>query len=75
MSEQSTANGELQAATKPTSRLFFIDNLRVGLISLVVLHHVALVYGAGSPFYYAEPPFTDPLAFLVLLVFILVNQS
>ncbi len=75
MSEKSIANGQLHAATKPTSRLLFIDNLRTGLITLVVLHHVALVYGAGHPFYYFEPPFNDPLAFLVLLVFILVNQS
>jgi hypothetical protein len=40
-----------------------------------MLHHVALVYGAGAPFYYVEPPVNNPLAFLVLLVFILVNQS
>jgi peptidoglycan/LPS O-acetylase OafA/YrhL len=56
-------------------RLFFIDNLRIILVILVVLHHVAMVYGASSPFYYVEPPFTNPLAFLVLLVFALVNQS
>lgn len=56
-------------------RLFFIDNLRIILVILVVLHHVAMVYGASSPFYYFEPPFTNPLAFLVLLVFVLVNQS
>jgi len=55
--------------------LLFIDNLRIGLVTLVVLHHVALVYGAGAPFYYVEPPINDPLVFLVLLVFILVNQS
>jgi len=62
-------------AAEPKSRLLFIDNLRTGLITLVVLHHVALVYGAGHPFYYFEPPFADPIAFLVLLVFILLNQS
>ena len=66
----------VQAATGRTSRLFFIDNLRTGLIILVVLHHVALVYGASvEGFYYIEPPFTAPLAFLALLVFALVNQS
>jgi hypothetical protein len=76
MSEKSSANGQLQAATGKTSRLFFIDNLRTGLIILVVLHHVAVVYGGiVVPFYYFEPPFTDPLAFLVLLAFALVNQS
>jgi len=57
-------------AAEPSSRLFFIDNLRTGLITLVVLHHVALVYGAFMPFYYFEPPIN-----LVLLVFALVNQS
>jgi glucan biosynthesis protein C len=62
-------------AAEPSSRLLFIDNLRTGLITLVVLHHLAVVYGAGAPFYYVEPPINDPLAFLVLLVFILVNQS
>ena len=58
-----------------TPRLFFIDNMRVFLIVLVVLHHAALVYGAGAPFYYVEPPMSNPLTFLALLVFILVNQS
>jgi len=61
--------------TGRTSRLFFVDHLRAALVILVVLHHVAMVYGASSPFYYVEPPFSDPLAFLVLLVFALVNQS
>ncbi len=62
--------------TGRTSRLFFIDHLRAALVILVVLHHVALVYGASVvPFYYFEPPFTDPLAFLVLLVFALFNQA
>jgi len=57
------------------SRLTFVDHLRTSLVMLVVLHHVALVYGAGAPFYYMEPPLNDPLAFLILLVFVLVNQS
>jgi len=41
----------------------------------VVLHHVAVTYGSGAPFYYVEPAFNDPLAFLNLLVFTLVNQA
>lgn len=58
------------------SRLFFVDHLRAALVILVVLHHVALVYGASvQDFYYIEPPFTDPQAFLVLLVFALLNQA
>jgi peptidoglycan/LPS O-acetylase OafA/YrhL len=57
------------------SRLFFLDHLRAALVILVVLHHVALVYGAAAPFYYVEPPFTDPQAFTILLVFALGNQG
>jgi len=73
---QPTEKSPVQGATGRTSRLFFIDHLRAALIILVVLHHVALVYGASvEGFYYIEPPFTDPLAFLALLVFALVNQS
>jgi glucan biosynthesis protein C len=68
-------DNELRAATGKISRLFFVDHLRVFLVILVVLHHVAVVYGAAAPFYYVESPFTDPLAFQVLLVFLLVNQS
>ena len=75
MSAKTRAFTESQVATKTTSRLFFIDHLRASLVILVVLHHLALVYGAGAPFYYVEPPANDPLSFLVLLVFILVNQS
>lgn len=65
----------VQAVPVSTSRLFYIDHLRTALVALVVLHHVALVYGAGAPFYYVEPPLSDPLAYLVLLVFVLFNQA
>ncbi|MBA7712127.1 Glucans biosynthesis protein C [subsurface metagenome] len=75
MPKKSIANGQLHAAGKPSSRLYFIDNWRSALIILVVLHHLALVYGAGAPFYYFEPPWTDPLAYQVFLAFILINQS
>jgi len=62
--------------TQKSSRLFYIDHLRVFMAILVVLHHVALVYGASlQGYYYVEPPFTNPSAFVTLLVFALVNQS
>lgn len=56
-------------------RLSYIDNMRTFVVLLVVAHHLALVYGAFAPFYYTEPPFTDPLAFLILGVFVLTNQA
>ncbi len=71
---QTEEKSRLQAVNGTTSRLVFIDHLRAALIILVVLHHVASVYG-GVPFYYMEPPFTDPLAFLILLTFTLLNQA
>lgn len=53
----------------------YLDHLRAALVILVVLHHVAVVYGAAAPFYYVEPPFTSPRAYQVLMVFVLANQS
>lgn len=57
------------------SRLDWMDHLRVAIVMLVVVHHVALVYGAASPFYYVEPPIGDPNGFKALLVFVLFNQA
>ena len=62
--------------TEGLTRLFYMDHLRASLVILVVLHHVAVVYGAFVPgFYYVEPPFTEPLAYRNLLVFATLNQS
>ena len=72
---QQMAKATMQTTTHPTSRLFFLDHLRAALVTLVVLHHVALVYSGAAPFYYVEPPLTDPLAYLVLLTFVLFNQG
>lgn len=76
ISLQPTEKSSVMVSKKEkVSRLFFVDHLRAALAILVVLHHIALVYGAGAPFYYVEPPMTDPLAFKVLLIFILFNQA
>jgi len=60
---------------KPSDRLYFADNLRTFIIALVVLHHLAIVYGAVGAFYYYEPPYNDPLALAVLTVFVAFNQA
>ena len=65
----------VSAAAGIPTRLWFVDHLRAALVILVVLHHVAIVYGASTPFYYVEPPFTDPLAYITLLAFALFNQA
>jgi glucan biosynthesis protein C len=75
-SDSSTTRDRLQAETKAGSRVLFIDNWRSAVIVLVILHHLAVTYGAGAPFYYVEPPSAnDVVAYLLLLLFILINQS
>jgi glucans biosynthesis protein C len=57
-----------------TPRLVFLDNIKLALTALVIVHHVAMTYGAEGAWYYSEPPST-PVAQLVLTVFNTVNQS
>jgi hypothetical protein len=63
------------ASEKVANRLFFVDHLRAALIILVVLHHLAVIYAANTPFYYLEPAYQDILALLLLVIFQLVNQA
>ncbi|TCC59673.1 acyltransferase [Kribbella pittospori] len=56
------------------TRLWFVDNLRVLLTVLVVLHHVAVTYSGIPLWYYTEQPANGIVA-LVLTVFLLVNQA
>lgn len=55
------------------ARLFFVDNLRVVLTLLVVLHHAAITYGNIPVWYYTEPA-QDPTG-VVLDLFVLLNQT
>ncbi len=73
----------MATATRPASveanpksargRLEYIDTIRIGLTLLVVLHHMAMNYGAGGPFYYVE--FDPDGVSKLLIIFVLVNQS
>ncbi|GLZ31960.1 hypothetical protein Lesp02_41480 [Lentzea sp. NBRC 105346] len=55
-------------------RLWFVDNLRILLTALVVLHHVAATYSGLPAWYYTEQP-TSGITGLLLTVFMLVNQA
>jgi peptidoglycan/LPS O-acetylase OafA/YrhL len=57
-----------------TNRIFYIDNLRLFLIVLVVLHHVAVAYGGSGGWPLKETP-TDSLSPILLLLFNAINQS
>jgi glucan biosynthesis protein C len=56
------------------SRLWFVDNLRVALICLVVLHHIVVTYSGLPLWYYIEKP-TSPAVGLGLTIFLLVDQA
>ena len=59
-------------------RLYYLDNLRVFLTVLVVLHHTAITYGAsGSWYYYAtiHEGLNDPLTTALLTIVVALNSS
>jgi peptidoglycan/LPS O-acetylase OafA/YrhL len=66
----------VQMETDKRPRMYFADHLRAALVILVVLHHVASVYAANVPwFYYIDPQYSNMLAVLVLMAFMLLNQG
>ncbi|MEZ4680856.1 MAG: acyltransferase family protein [Caldilineaceae bacterium] len=73
--QPSDALSREEATTLQRSRLFFLDHLRAALVILVVLHHVAVIYGEGTAFYYVDPASQESLTYLFLLVFVLANQA
>lgn len=58
----------------PNSRLFYIDNLRTFLISLVVLHHLIITYGAPGGWYYNESQAEFP-TIIPMAMFVASNQA
>jgi peptidoglycan/LPS O-acetylase OafA/YrhL len=55
-------------------RLLYIDNLRIFLIVLVVLHHLLITYGAPGGWYYKES-LVEGVAMLPYAMFVATNQS
>ena len=71
---QNTTESTTRAGGPPArSRLFYLDNLRVVLTILVVLHHAAITYGNIPLWFYTEPA-QDPSGVL-LDVFVIINQT
>jgi glucan biosynthesis protein C len=56
------------------ARLFFIDNLRIFLIILIVLHHLSITYGHAGKWYYLEGQ-PNEITVLVNTLFTLINQA
>ena len=43
----------IQAFLMQPKKVFYIDNLKVGLITLVVVQHALITYGVDGGWYYA----------------------
>ena len=61
-----------QGTTENLERLYFVDHLRAFVVTLVVLHHIVLVY-LDFPFYYSEPADAGLSEFFWL--FVILNQG
>ncbi len=60
--------------TESKDHLFFVDNLRIALITLVVLHHLSITYGhSGGWYYYEGKP--DELTTILFTIFNIINQA
>jgi surface polysaccharide O-acyltransferase-like enzyme len=57
-----------------TNKIVYIDNLKVILTVLVVLHHTFITYGAPGGWYYSEKT-TQTVAQILMTVFVATNQS
>jgi surface polysaccharide O-acyltransferase-like enzyme len=57
-----------------SKRVFYIDNIRIYLTILVILHHAAVAYGGSGGWPLKEIP-TDPISPTIFLLFNALNQS
>jgi glucans biosynthesis protein C len=61
-------------AENKAARLFYLDNMRIFLISLIVLLHLAITYGAPGDWEYNEVS-VDDIDTLTLIIFALFNGT
>jgi len=63
----------MQAAT-PSTKINYIDNLRVLLTVLVILHHTCITYGAPGGWYFYDKS-SNETALIAMTWFVATNQS
>lgn len=59
---------------KPQNRLLYLDNLRIYLIIIVILHHASLAYG-GSGAWSVRDPAVDAISPIFLIIFNVISSS
>ena len=63
-----------QTSEKKPARLFHLDNLRIYLTILVIIHHTAIAYGGAGDWAIVDPT-VDDISPIFLTFFTAVNQS
>lgn len=58
-----------------TSRSNYLDQIKIVLTVLVILHHAFITYGAPGGWYYKQPIENNALASMLLTMFVATNQS
>ncbi|MFC2007931.1 acyltransferase family protein [Chloroflexota bacterium] len=56
-------------------RVLYIDNLRIVLTALVILHHLAIQYGGPGNTYYVEEGQMSDISTILMTLFLAINQS
>jgi len=56
------------------TKIYYIDNLRVLLTILVILHHTCITYGAPGGWYYTQKS-TNMAALIPMTMFVSINQA
>jgi len=65
----------MSTTTTKKPRLLYIDNLRILLTILVIMHHFAIGYGAPGGFYYSENGPMSDVSEILLTLFVAINQA
>ena len=63
-----------QAVPKTASRLAYLDNIRIYLTVLVILHHSSIAFGGGGDWLVKDPS-VDAISPIILGFFTAVNQT
>ena len=57
------------------NRMLYIDNLRILVITLVIMQHLSITYGGSGSWYYHDPGQADILSSSLLTIHNAINQS
>jgi len=68
---------KMTTSSDQKSRIFYIDNLRIYLTILVILHHISMGYGGSGGWFVNESDFylIDETTQIVFMLFNAINQS